>query len=457
MQQRAVISTLVILLLAVGVTGYGFASDPHSQAHTWRLADSRNIEPEFIERFLAAYPAYDRGQSADPRLDGGFRTFSLSPDGSTVIALGTVTATEQDELVCRYGLDSGEVMCKVIEPGEAAFHPQLEQMSWSPDGTQIAMHENVFIYMMESDIWLLDVATLTFTNVTNDGVYGSFINKEPGSFQLDYTPLWNDDLYFFRSVEGKETWSVELYRFPKGSTEPERVFDLGVGMASFTVENQAFAAMSPDGTHMVVAPVSNEPPMTPGIWVIDLAAKKMTRLISIQDLQVAVPSWVGRENYQDGIAVLIQEITWAADGQTVIAKTFNPYITAGWWSVNYLAVDVRDGTVTSLADYEPFGSDQGLVQAVLNEPYFAPPGVGIIAPDGGSLFYVSAQAMQQPNRFIYAAPVPFGAEPVSIGALSDEDLIQTMLVDPRISRHISVYHAAADGRVLVGTVLLTFE
>jgi hypothetical protein len=445
-----------IVLLATMAHGISSASPgPQTRNYdSWRLVAIQDIEPELAAAVLAAYPDYtdDEGE-----LDGSFRLFTLSPDGQTVVVMGQLN---EDDTICRYRLDSADVLCKLIEPHEAGFWPLLEHLSWSPDGTQIALHEDCFRYALESDLWLLDVASLTFTNMTDDGVYSSFFNQEAGTFYLDYTPLWNPvtgDLYFFRSVHGEESWSVDLYRLPNGSSTPELARELGAEMPSFTVQYQGRAVMSPDGTQIALAPFSSEPPFTPGLWVIDLDTLTLQPLAVIYGLQVGVPTWVDRERY-DGVVSWIEQIAWGADGETLIVKLFNPIYNTQWYVANYLAVSASDGSAVNLADYESYGSEDALIEAVFDsESSVVVPGVSIVAPDGGSLFYLSAQVLRQEYRFMYAAPLPFGPEPVEIGVIPTDDVAKKMLVDPRISRNLSVYRATSNGRALIGTVLLTFE
>jgi hypothetical protein len=454
---------LMILLAACQNEKSSANTNPSARQYdTWKLADAQDVEPQLTERFLATYPEYDLGTSVDPRFDGGFETFTLSPDGRTVIIQGhmrNTTNSHLDYMFCRYGLDDSALKCGVLFVPQAGYRPQLEQMSWSPDSTKIAMNEDAFNRAYESDLWVLDVATLIFLDMTNDGIAGGWLDEDRTTFQLDYTPEWSpstSDLYFFRSVWRDEAWTTELWRLPKDSKQPEQVLDLGVDMPSFTVENQAYAAMSPDGKYIAVAPWSNKPPT--GIWLIDLAARQTTPLVTSENIQTAWPSWADeeRQSQMDGIALMIQQVVWNPNGKDLIVKLFNPQITEKAQTRNVLTINVQDKTITALADYEPFGSNQALANATLNEPYFPVPGVGIIAPDGGSLFYIAAQA-KIPEHVVYAAPIPFGDKPVSIGTIQDEELVAAILNDPRASRYIDLHPAAANGRVLIGSVLLTFE
>ena len=128
-------------------------------------------------------------------------------------------------------------------------------------------------------------------------------------------------------------WSVDLYRIPKGSTEAELALALDANMVSFTLQNQARVVMSPDGTQIAIAPSSNEPPLTPGIWLIDLTTVTLKPLTVIYALQAGIPSWVDRDSADEGVFTLIEQIAWGADGETIIVKTSNPAYTLSGMSL----------------------------------------------------------------------------------------------------------------------------
>ena len=65
--------------------------------------------------------------------------------------------------------------------------------------------------------------------------------------------------------------------------------------------------------------------------------------------------------------------------------------------------------------------------------------------------------MQQEARFIYAAPIPFGAAPIAMGPIPSEDLAAAMWIGPRVGTTMLLHQVAPNGRALSGTVLLTFE
>ena len=360
--RKLIVVMMIGMAMLSSLAGHSLAGGPPPQTReydSWRLTDIRDIEPDFNAAVVAAYPDYGDEPSS------GFRTFTLSPDGTTIVVFGDVS---ESDVVCRYNLDSKEVACKTIEPPEAAFRVSRENLSWSPDSKQIALHEDTFRNMVDSDIWLLDVESLTFTNMTDDGVYGNWLKEKDKPFALDYTPVWNPvtgELYFFRSVKEDETWGVDLYRIPKGSADAELALDIDADLVTFTMQNQTRAAMSPDGTQIAIAPSSNKPPNTPGIWLIDLTTMTLKPLTVIYALQVGIPSWVDRDRADEGVFTWIEQIAWGADGQTIMVKMFNPAIVARWYVANYLAISVQDGAVTYLADYEPFGSGRSWQKRLL--------------------------------------------------------------------------------------------
>jgi hypothetical protein len=207
----------LIMVMSIGmfvlspVAGHSLAGGPTPLAReydSWRLTDIRDIEPDFNTAVVDAYPEYGDEPSS------GFRTFTLSPDGNTIVALGEI---ESGAVVCRYNVDSAEAVCKAVDPPEAAFSVIRENLSWSPD----SMNRHTRGYGRRGNRKRHLVpgrGSLTITNITDDGVYGSWLRNSDKPFALDYTPVWNpvcSDLYLFRSVKSEETWSVDLYRIPK--------------------------------------------------------------------------------------------------------------------------------------------------------------------------------------------------------------------------------------------------
>ena len=88
---------------------------------------------------------------------------------------------------------------------EKAFMGYPYQLKWSPDSTQIAYSENPIQLGYESDIWVMNVADGTFTDLTQDDLTGSWQTfVSDGTLpNLDYLPSWNEQdgtIYFWRGV-----------------------------------------------------------------------------------------------------------------------------------------------------------------------------------------------------------------------------------------------------------------
>jgi hypothetical protein len=467
MRKQWVLALIVTAaLLAGGVMPVAGGASPR-QASNWQLAGAVDIEPAFFEAVVAAYPEYDQGATAEPRYDGRMRAMLLSPVEDTVMAfveLNRSDTGQRDRLVCRYELSLGSVTCRIIDPPEAAFLDSPLYAAWSPDGRTIALHEDVFIRVFDGDIWALDVETLTFTNRTDDEHYGRAFPDAGTPVPSDYAPLWNPvtgDLYFFRTARQGDVRTMGLYRLPGGSGEAELVLDLKQDARRFAIESWVRTALSPDGTRIALIPYSVEQPRNIGVWMIDLGARTLTQIVTSQALQVGLPDWAlpdFQEMVDEGNALWPFQIAWGAR-DTLIVRVLNPLFFEPF-TINTLAIDAVSGAVTPLTDYNQFKSEEALMDAASGseEPgnrFLAE--VALIAPDGGSLFYFPRQFGRTEQPPVYAIPIPFAGEPVMIGALPDTEAVGPMKRARLGERGREMWQLNANGRALVGTVLLTFQ
>ena len=237
----------------------------------------------------------------------------LSPDGKTV-----VWGNGRD-LLCFYDLDEDRVVC----------YPTPEQLAiphyfvWSPDSQTIAFSEDLFRYLNESDIWMVNAATGSFTDCTDDGVIGGFPTaKDP--YWLDYLPNWDPittDLLFFRSEKQEAECSLELRSLNPDlctsgqlvvSERSKQIVDLTGQLAgSFPIHRQP--AISPDGSRMAVIVTSDlrDDPQN-GIWMIDLIEESICQIATLEAFAVGFPSW------HDTSSVLPEQISWTAEGEGLV-------------------------------------------------------------------------------------------------------------------------------------------
>ncbi len=91
--------------------------------------------------------------------------------------------------LCVYTFASAGKSCHDLPE---AFSPYPYQLAWSPDETTIAFSENPIEFGYESDIWLLDVISGQVSDVTDDGLNGSWRSMAAqGGVALDYLPFWD--------------------------------------------------------------------------------------------------------------------------------------------------------------------------------------------------------------------------------------------------------------------------
>jgi hypothetical protein len=159
------------------------------------------------------------------------RYIRLSPDGALL------AIPDQKQGMCIYRFATKQTDCTPWpDSDQLKFRPsgRYSTYVWSPDSQHIAFTESLFDRLLESDLWLFDVATNEFTNRTNDNVYGggALLKPQDKPAPLDYLPTWNPangDLYFFRSVRSQTQGGAiptELFLFPLKRTEPKLVREL---------------------------------------------------------------------------------------------------------------------------------------------------------------------------------------------------------------------------------------
>ena len=147
---------------------------------------------------------------------------AVSPDGKYIAWYQeTGRMRKKEQQLCLYTVESASKQCYTI--AEKTYMGYPYQLKWSPDSTQIAFSENPIQLGYESDIWVMNVADGTITNLTQDDLTGSwqtFVSQ--GTMpNLDYLPSWNEKdgmIYFWRGVPtGQQKFSLSLQRIdPKG-------------------------------------------------------------------------------------------------------------------------------------------------------------------------------------------------------------------------------------------------
>lgn len=295
----------------------------------------------------------------------------LSPDGTMVAWFGK----GDDEGICVLTIASAKTECTPLtEAGGKA----PSDLAWSPDSKTIAYSDNFFIYLLEADIHVFDVASHSFRDVTDDHSVASPLKSDRNAPE-DYLPTWSPDgaLYFWRSFNPKDGSILSLERFATLDNPPETVRDFShLVPGRYALSYQP--AISPDGSTMaVIALQSDMNAPENGIYTIDLKTHESTLIATVNQLHFGLPSWVQQPR------AFPMAVYWA--GTNLVVNLYSPDMSTSEppYAV-YIALPSKKVTpifdfsaYTSVADYanaSAGGQGNGLPISL--------PGGGIPTPNG---------------------------------------------------------------------------
>jgi dipeptidyl aminopeptidase/acylaminoacyl peptidase len=327
---------------------------------------------------------------------------AISPDGNRVAGVH-----EDGDRFCVWDIASGDAACDGIlpEPVEA------RSVTWAPDSSAVAFSLNTPNRLVDSDIYLFEVASGTLHNLTDDdpGDTGadrvSFLAPPESPVAIDRFPAWSPDggsLLFARTVWGDATApGVELMTIPREGGDP----------ATFAVLDDVAPLAVPgpmlwrdDGSILLTTRHPDPLNATNAIWLLEPDGS-LTHLV-------------------DGTAAgaitdpLLASV--AEDGTAVSAWSWLDFHEALWATEIpiFFRVDVESGAATPWTDVP--GVDLPDRARLLAPPVFGPDdavaflwrirdggmGVSILDPNGS--FRTVAEV-----RYMPGGPVPTGINTVS--------------------------------------------
>jgi hypothetical protein len=276
----------------------------------------------------------------------------ISPDG----ALITWMIPAQDRRaaqICVAGLSGNPRGCEAV-PG---FRGLPYRLVWSPDSAWIAFGEDSGAQSLESDLWLMEVATGEVVNRTEDGLAGR-VAEVAQAYDLDYLPMWDPAtgyLYFLRSHIDAGENDLRLMRLdPDSPNAPEvaQFLNLVLGEAQVRFAWQRFylqgpAAIAPDGSQLAIvmaAAGEMDVATSQALWLIDLVDPTAApqRLATALDWQTALPQWTSQPAQARGLQ-------WTADGRGIVVAALSNDLRLPLLLAYY--VDVADGAVTPVLNF----------------------------------------------------------------------------------------------------------
>lgn len=331
---------------------------------------------------------------------GETRQMVISPDGSRLAWSDSVNFD-----LCTYTFATDDTACvdypSTDPDGNNALLRLHDRLIWSPDSSMIALTEEFFRELLESDIWIYDVDSATFTDFTNDDASGSLVrlNEYGAEYVIDTYPIWHpmtNDLYFFRytpTSDDDRPYETALYRLPYNEgnfgNQPELVLDLTDDVPSstpiFNAEILSFAGsavFSPDGNQMAIlvrTPVADNSV----IWILDLTDNSIREVATFGGwAYVGIPEWEQVQMSPEGIA-------WTADNNLVFSTVDHTTLGApiAW---NVYQLNTNDGAITPFFDFSGVVDAQSYnndLDADSNIANYAYPRTAILSPDGDTLLY----------------------------------------------------------------------
>lgn len=370
-------------------------------------------------------------------------SLTLSPDG-------TRAAWAAPGGLCLYDLDAEAGECHAFPDRFADSFGEYNPLRWSPDSTAIAFTEDPFRLLNESDVWVYKLASGEFTNLTDDGLEGGWLQSktENAGFALDYALTWNPvngDLYYFHSEPLADGWTLDLYRTTPGSYEAEQIGSYDVGLPTLSVYFPP--QISPDGTRLAVIVLGQKlDDLRNGVWMIDLKDGGAEIIANLPNLRRSgFPEW------QDQQYTMPRELAWV-DNHTLLVNLLNSAFNTGVsWGTQI--IDLTTGTITPLVDMSGVAEQSDLFQAGDDghSPMYAMPRSVLIAADGASVLFTHYDPYGQDQPGLSRLPLPPAGTPVLLAETPD-CRVTNLRGMPRFLQRI-----APNGRVLLHNCLLTVE
>ena len=276
------------------------------------------------------------------------RTAQLSPTGTTV------SWTSGDDVLCLLDVAAGGTSCWLLPEQMAVPIP----FRWSEDGQSLAGTEDVFQFLQDPDIWVIDVASESVMDCTDDGVWGGYLGKKFPVHWIDILPTWNPltgELLFFRSESSDEGSSLDLMRLPPGSctsvaapAEPVVVASLA-GILPAGLPLLGHASVSPNGSYLafIVLVNSRDEPAS-GIWVVDLKEGAPRHLASADAFRRPAAEW------HDPVDAFPMQVAWTSEGSGLVVFVGDLSFSGDWPSQNICYLDLASGSVEYLFSYDGF-------------------------------------------------------------------------------------------------------
>jgi hypothetical protein len=304
------------------------------------------------------------------------------------------------------------------------------------------MTPNYYRNLHEPDMWLFDVASGVFSNITEDSADEVFGEGSEGAL-IDIMPFWDDEnrLYFVRGGRNEASLTIQRYDLTTATLETWFEFPAEFGNAPNVFPHPSF---NPSGDAVAVG-IGETDPQSPrnGIFIIS-AQGDLEQVVSTADLLALFPDWMGETRG------FVYGLTWAEAGIFTVLEAQSE--TALQFFRAAFVIDPVTGAARLLNDFAQFDSAADYFQVPDEGAVPITPLLSAVPSNGDVLFYVGsflnggAQLIGQPVMDGDAVALVSFDEPVFaeryIRGQSDHQVLQML---------------NAHNQVLVGGYLYTFD
>jgi hypothetical protein len=363
---------------------------------------------------------------------------ALAPNG-TMVAYSTQidNGDERVRSLCIYIFTEETANCTAFPTKSEIW--RADRLVWSPDSRKIAMTEDLFQRLDEPDIWMFDLDTQTFDNLTDDGTTESLEDGIGGT--VDYFPVWHPlsgDLYFLRS-EGSSERANSIQRIPAGSSDAE----LFITLADYFVESSVTSppAISPDGTNMAIGLKNmGSSDDRGGLYLIDLNTGNIEESIQLSEIPTGTYADLDGQVQEDFWNLNPLSIAWIDNESLLIMRA--DFMSEDIPAAPYAVINLVSHTALPLIDLSDFTAfDLFSQNDELGISYFAYFPLFVLLSSDKRTVYYESNASFSDNQLLLALPTsPNGNnEPVPI--------IQANLPDTiGMPRYEFITHVSDDGR-----------
>lgn len=330
---------------------------------------------------------------------------SLSPDG-TQVAFSTriEQAGQRIRSLCIYTIEDKGTTCTAFP--EDTQVARTDRLAWSPDSRHLAMTEDFLSRLDEPDVWIFDLETQRFSNLTDDGVQGN-LSEETGGL-IDYFPIWHPvtgDLYFQRMQESDQGPVNSLQRVRAGSLKVEQVAILPEYFFEGVVP--AAPAISPEGTRIAVILKNPEADYVyGGLYIIDLESGTSEQVLGLENLATGTYVDLDAEASAGLWRLFPAALAWTGEDTLLMGRSAFTYEIMPA-ALIYNHIDLVSGTATPIIDLSEYDTRALFeVNASLQISYGAYyPFYALLGAENRTLYYAS-RADFSSRQLLLSLPIP---------------------------------------------------